>query len=216
MKKFVVFDLDGTLIDTLEGITKSVNDTLSVLNKKSDYTKSEIASFIGHGARRLFYLSYQGDFTEDEFSLYLKYYEKDQYVSSLYPHVHEVLKELNKKDIKIIIFSNKPNEILQKLVSNKLSDIKLEFIQGQDKNYPPKPDVTLLRKILNSLNLDPKDGIYVGDSDVDTYTARNIGMPSIILSYGYGDKKLISESKPDYYIDDFSDIIKLIWTKSKN
>ena len=193
MKKFVVFDLDGTLIDTLEGITKSVNDTLSVLNKKSDYTKSEIASFIGHGARRLFYLSYQGDFTEDEFSLYLKYYEKDQYVSSLYPHVHEVLKELNKK-----------------LVSNKLSDIKLEFIQGQDKNYPPKPDVTLLRKILNSLNLDPKDGIYVGDSDVDTYTARNIGMPSIILSYGYGDKKLISESKPDYYIDDFRDIIKLI------
>ena len=119
-------------------------------------------------------------------------------------------KELNEKDIKIIIFSNKPNEILQKLVSNKLSDIKLEFIQGQDKNYPPKPDVTLLRKILNSLNLDPKDGIYVGDSDVDTYTARNIGMPSIILSYGYGDKKLISESKPDYYIDDFSDIIKLI------
>ena len=64
--------------------------------------------------------------------------------------------------------------------------------------------------ILNSLNLDPKDGIYVGDSDVDTYTARNIGMPSIILSYGYGDKKLISESKPDYYIDDFRDIIKLI------
>ena len=195
MKKFVVFDLDWTLIDTLEGITKSVNDTLSVLNKKSDYTKSEIASFIGHGARRLFYLSYQGDFTEDEFSLYLKYYEKDQYVSHLYPHVHEVL---------------------QKLVSNKLSDIKLEFIQGQDKNYPPKPDVTLLRKILNSLNLDPKDGIYVGDSDVDTYTARNIGMPSIILSYGYGDKKLISESKPDYYIDDFSDIIKLIWIKNKN
>ena len=97
-----------------------------------------------------------------------------------------------------------------------LCDIKLEFIQGQDKNYPPKPDVTLLRKILNSLNLDPKDGIYVGDSDVDTYTARNIGMPSIILSYGYGDKKLISESKPDYYIDDFRDIIKLIWIKNKN
>lgn len=210
MKKFVVFDLDGTLIDTLEGITCAINDTFLKLHKNFHYSKEEVATFIGHGARRLFYLANKGEFEEDEFSLYLSFYEKDQYVSSLYPHVYETLKELNRLGVKILIFSNKPNEILQKLVANKLSDVDLLYIQGQDKNFPPKPDVTLLNKILTSFSLDPKDGIYVGDSDVDVLTARNSNMPSIILTYGYGNKELIKEAKPDYLIDDFKDIIKLI------
>ena len=96
------------------------------------------------------------------------------------------------------------------MVNKKLSDVDLLYIQGQDKNFPPKPDVTLLNKILTSFSLDPKDGIYVGDSDVDVLTARNSNMPSIIVTYGYGNKELIKEAKPDYLIDDFKDIIKLI------
>lgn len=216
MKKYIVFDLDGTLIDTLEGITKAINDTFALLSKPYCYTKNVVGTFIGHGARRLFLLANKGEFTEKEFSLFLKLYEKDQYVSSLYPHVFETLTFLKNNGLKLIIYSNKPNEILKKLIKNKFSDIEFLHVQGQDNNYPPKPDVTLLKSILNKYDLKEEDGIYVGDSDVDVLTARNVNMPSIILSYGYGNKKLISESKPDYFIDDFADIIKVIWKKEEN
>ena len=84
------------------------------------------------------------------------------------------------------------------------------MIQGQDNNYPPKPDITLLSLILNKYNLDIKNGYYVGDSIVDLETARNIKMKNIIVSYGYGDKEEILKAKPDYYIDKFSEILKIL------
>ena len=210
MKKFVVFDLDGTLIDTLTGLTYSVNETLKELDLPYIYQKDEVKTFIGRGAKRLFALASKKDENPADFNLFLKNYEKYQYVSEVFPNVIFTLSELNKKGIGLIIYSNKPNEILQKLIKNKLSMIPFLFVQGQDNSYPPKPDVTLLKKILDDLKLNYKDGVYVGDSIVDVDTAKNINMKCAILSYGYGNKEEILNAKPDYYIDDFKELLNIL------
>ena len=216
MKNFVVFDLDGTLIDTLTGLTEAVNETLKELSLPYSYKRDEVMTFIGRGAKRLFNLATKNENNPAEFALFLKNYEKHQYISEPYDHVLETLKELEKRKICLIIYSNKPNNILNKLIENKLNKINFLYVQGQDNNYPPKPDVTLLKSILNKFNLKPEDGLYVGDSIVDIETARNIKMKVAILSYGYGNKEEIKEAKPDYYLDDFKEILEVLWQKNKS
>lgn len=210
MKNFVVFDLDGTLIDTLTGLTEAVNLTLKEINKPYHYSKDEVKTFIGRGARRLFTLATKNNFSEDDFALYLKNYEKCQYISEPFEGVIGTLTYLKEKGYKLVIYSNKPNEILQKLIKNKLGMIEFDYIQGQDNNYPPKPDITLLNKIFSELNLKSEDGIYVGDSIVDLETAKNAKMECVIFSFGYGDQEEIKNAKPDYYFDKFVDLKEIL------
>ena len=210
MEKFVCFDLDGTLIDTLTGITKAVNVTLKEIGLPYQYDKKTVETFIGRGAKRLFNLASKNNEKPADFDLFLKNYEKYQYVSEPFLGVVETLKELENRGYKLIIFSNKPDDILQKLIKEKLGEINFIKVQGQDKNYPPKPDVTLLKKILVENGLNEIDGFYVGDSVVDILTARNINMKCAIVSFGYGNKEEIDQEKPDYYLDNFSDLLEIL------
>ena len=207
---FVVFDLDGTLINTLEGITVSVNHALKELKIPYEYSEEEVKTFIGRGARRLFRLAMKREFSEEEYELYLKYYKEDQIVSTVYEGVEETLKILEENGIKLLIYSNKPNEVSQPLIKAKLGSINFLHIQGQDPQYPPKPDVTLLLKLLKKYDLIDKKGLYVGDSIVDIETARNANLENCILTYGYGDKKEIEEGSPTYKINKFEDLIKIV------
>ena len=211
MKKFLIFDLDGTLIDTAEGITKAVNNTLAHFEYPYNYEKSEIIKLLGRGARYLFaHATKKEEVDEDEFSYFTVEYVKTQNISKLYPNVKETLISLYQKGYQLMVFSNKPNGALQFLMKDKLSDIHFVAIQGNVPEYPPKPDPILLNKIMNSNGLNGGCGYYVGDSIVDLETARNANLKSIILRSGYGDYDEIEKAKPDYMIDDFSDLIPLL------
>ena len=218
-KKFVVFDLDGTLIDTLSGITLALNRTLLECGyKKCDYTKEEVKHFIGGGARRLFRLGTQKDeIDEKEYSLYCKYYEYYQPVSECFPNVINVLHALKSKGYELFIFSNKPHELLLKLCELKFEKGLFTYIQGQEECYPPKPDVTALNKVLHMFNLDPKDGYYVGDSKFDVLTSRNANLKSVIYKGGYGFIDDILVTKPDYLFSDYNELKEIIkWHVAKN
>lgn len=210
MAKFVVFDLDGTLIDTLKGLTLATNKTVHELGLNINYKEEEVKTFIGRGAKNLLRQALKREFKDEEFSLFLNNYEKTQYVSEPYKNVKTTLKELNSRGVPLIIYSNKPNNIIQKLVKALLSDIEFLCVQGQDLAYPPKPDVTLLNKILNKYDLLSTNGIYVGDSIVDILTANNASMPCLILTYGYGDKEEMDKTQNKAYIDDFKEILNYL------
>lgn len=207
MFDYIVFDLDGTLIDTLEGLTVAVNKTMEQLNLKYHYSKEEIKTFIGRGAKRLLTLALKREFSEEEFELFLHNYEAFQYVSKPFKNVIETLKILNAKNISLIVYSNKPDEILQKLITASLKGVNFLYIQGQDLNYPPKPDVTLLNNIIAKFNLFNKKGLYVGDSIVDIQTANNANMKCLILTYGYGKIEEMDKEENKTYIKDFKEIL---------
>ena len=193
MKNFVVLDLDGTLLDTLKGITRAVNRGLSYYNYPDQYDEETIKGFIGNGARKLFLRAIKKDKFDDETDLqydkFCEFYEEEQYVSKPYEGVVETLKELNKRDVKIIIYSNKPDWLLKNVVAATLKDIDILCVQGQVDDYPVKPDVTLLNKILKEHNLNHYYGLYIGDSLTDNQTALNAQMDFVFCEYGY--------SKPD-------------------
>lgn len=210
MVDYIVFDLDGTLLDTLIGLTLALNNTLKELNESYRYKENEVKGFIGNGAFILLSRALKRTPSDDEFSLFLKHYEEDQYVSVAFPKVNEVLKELKEKGIKLIIYSNKPDEILQKLVKRNLNEVTFDYIQGQDKAYPPKPDVTLLNRIIHKLNLENKKGLFVGDSIVDVLTARNVNLDSLILTYGYGKEEDFKKDNSIKLINTFEEVKEYI------
>lgn len=208
--KFVVFDLDGTLIDTLIGITEAVNNTLKHFNYPYHYTKDEIKNFIGHGANYLYQKAARKEKVSDEEMDYFSLeYVKTQNISKVYDGVKETLDQLYKKGYQLLIFSNKLNGALQFLIKEKLPNIRFLAVQGNVKEYPVKPDTTLLNKILVENKLAPEDGYYVGDSIIDFLTARNAKLKSVILKSGYGDYKDIELSRPDYMVDNFKDLLPL-------
>ena len=200
MKNFVVLDLDGTLLDTLLGITRAMNEGLKFYNYPYSYYYETIKTFIWNGARKLFLRATKKEKFYDELEIQYKkfceFYEKYQYVSKPYPEVVETLKELNKRDIKLIIYSNKPNFLLQKVVERVLPNIDFLEVLGQVDEYPNKPDVTLLNEVLKEHNLSHLNGIYVGDSLTDNQTAINAQMDFLFLTYGY--------SKPVRPLDDLN------------
>ncbi len=210
--KFVIFDLDGTLIDTLEGITIAVNKFLKYKNINLEYSKDTIRTFIGNGAELLFKrFMKDNSYNDKDYELFLKFYRDNQKYSVLFKNVDVTLQELNKKNIKLFILSNKPDELLQTLIPSLLKDIKFEYIQGQDKNYPIKPDVTLLNeKIIKKYNLNINNGFYVGDSYVDVLTGKNANLKTILVTYGYGKLEDSLKYNPDYIIDDFKDVLEII------
>ena len=213
MKKFVVLDLDGTLIDTLKGLTLASNIFLNKYNYPFKYTNNEVKRFIGNGARKLFLsLVKKQEFNEkleEEYIEFLKIYEESQYTSEPYPNVRETLRRLNTRGVKLIIYSNKPNNILQKLIKEKLNEIKFLVIQGQDENYPPKPDITLLNKILTENNLNPLYGLYVGDSYTDYLTSINAHMDMCFCTYGYAKEEDINKIEC-IHIRHFNEILNFI------
>lgn len=213
MNKFIIFDLDGTLLDTLEGITEGLNLTLKELNISKNYSKEEVKSFIGNGARRLLFLALKREFNESEYSLYLKNYEKTQYISPFFKDVLNTLIDLKNKGYILMINSNKPDEILQKLIKNKFNGLEKTLfsdIKGQDSSIKRKPDPTYLNELINKLNLKKENGFYVGDSIVDVLASKNLNIKSIIVSYGYGNQKEIIDNKPSYYIDEFKKVEEIV------
>ncbi len=213
MKKFVVCDLDGTLIDTLKGITKAANLMLKYYDYPYQYTEEEVRLFIGNGAKVLFLklikkVEFCRDFDE-KYTKFQEFYLKNQGSSKPYTNVIQTLKRLNRKGIDIIIYSNKPDHLLQELVKKKFKGIKFLAVMGKDPNYAPKPDVTLLKKVLNEHNLKPSEGLYIGDSYVDFQTSINAQMDMCYCTYGYGDEENLRKIYA-HFIHDFSEVLTYI------
>jgi phosphoglycolate phosphatase len=213
MDKFVIFDLDGTLINTLTGLTACVNLTFKKMGINYTYEKSVVRTFIGNGAKILFQRALKPfkEFEDKDYELFLECYEETQYVSEVYPEVEETLEKLQKKGYWLGVLSNKPDEILQKLIEKKLGHIDFKVVQGQDNKYPCKPNPKLLNeKIIDKFSLNTTNGYYVGDSYVDGELAQNANLKSIIVTYGYGERQAILDTKPDYLIDNFGEILNIV------
>ena len=195
-KKLVVFDLDGTLLDTLPDIRRALNYALSAYDI-SPISLEETRTYVGRGLRNALIaaVNRSGAFIEDnDFSLmnellvasYMKH-PSDNTVP--YDGIPELLKALTDNGIGVAIASNKKDEIVQKIVGNVLPSVHFEFVFGQCGAYPLKPDPEGILTEIGKLSLTKDDIIYVGDSEVDYETASNAGCDSFIVNYGFRTKE---------------------------
>lgn len=191
----IIFDLDGTLLDSIHDIALSNNKVLQS-NGLPTHLVHKYIEFIGNGARKLVQLSLPDEiaFDESKVDFFLAEYKKEYLQnivveSKLYEGIPELLKFLNKKKIPININTNKPHEQTMMIADKLLTPFKFEKILGQYEGISKKPSPEGASLIANQLNLKSSEILFVGDSDVDVKTALAANMQLVCVSYGYSSKQ---------------------------
>ena len=193
MKNTIIFDLDGTLLYTIEDICDSVNDALTKFNLPN-ITVDECVKMVGKGGRVLMEKASKLPGGE-EFEELLKYYigvqEANQNLKTrLYDGLDELLLKLKKDGYKIAILSNKPNEPTQAVAKQFFTKYNFDFIVGNIMGvFKPKPDKSCVDYCLQNLNSKPEECIYVGDSDIDMLTAKGSNLDEVGVLWGYRTKE---------------------------
>ena len=216
MIKAIFFDLDGTLLDTLEDLGDAMNRVL----ENHGYPTHEISRyriFVGDGMPNLVRRALpQGEnFDENtvqsmvqEMKESFQHHWKNK--SRLYPGIKELLTTLEEEGYLLGILTNKPQEFALTTVEYFLSDWDFKAVQGYDPEvYPLKPDPTALLSLMKQWNLKKEEVLYVGDSDVDMEVAKNAGVKSIGVSWGFRGAAELRDSGADFVVDRPEEILEI-------
>ena len=187
MKIGILFDLDGTLLDTLEDILAATNYALSVHGYPSR-TLAELRRFVGNGAENQIRLSLQAGASPEEvqtvLATYKPYYTAHcQHFTRPYEGIPQALAQISRK-YPLAIVSNKPDAAVKALCAREFPGI---FALGESPDCPRKPDPAMVRKALAAIGADTC--VFVGDSEVDLLTAKNAGVPCLSVLWGFRDRE---------------------------
>lgn len=200
MKIGILFDLDGTLLNTLEDLTDSVNYALAQYDCPPR-TVEDVRNFIGNGARKLIERSLPGkenDPDVDEvLATYQAYYKAHSQIKTRpYDGVTEALNVIAKK-YPVAIVSNKPDAPTKLLCKEFFGDV---YARGESTDCPRKPAPDMLLKAMRIIGVDTC--IYVGDSEPDILTAKNLGVKCLSVLWGFRDQKTLEAAGGTYFCDD--------------
>jgi len=210
----IIFDLDGTILDTIYDIADSMNTVL----KKYGYPNheyEEFKEFLGNGFKNLVKRSLPKEADESivdrALELFTEEYEKN-YINKTKPFegIKYVLKVLQDNKIKMAVNSNKKDLFTKNLVDKFFSDINFVSVYGDREGIKRKPDPQTSLEIAKTMGLSPNEIIYIGDSEVDVMTAKNANMKSGIVSWGYRDLEQLEKYDVDYIYYKPNDILKII------
>lgn len=215
MKKLVIFDLDGTLLDTIADLASAANHALEELGYPTHETET-IRTFVGNGINKLLERALpSNERTETNImrmrTHFVPYYDTHNAdLSRPYPGIENLLKDLQEKGIEIAVASNKYQEATAKLVKHYFPNIEFAEVLGQRENIPVKPDPTIVFDILNKTGIEKNEVIYVGDSGVDMQTALNAGVDSIGVSWGFRPRTELETFHPMAIIDKAEELVDYI------
>ncbi len=216
MYKAYIFDLDGTLTDTLESLTYSVNETLKELDLPS-ITREQCRDFVGNGARYLLERSLEvsGDETlskiEEAMRVYGRIFKQNcTYKVKPYDGILEMLSTLKAMNMRLAVLSNKPHLQTLDVVSTFFGEEMFEVVQGQQDGVPRKPDPIAALMIAEKFGVDCSECVYVGDSDVDMQTGNAAGMKSIGVTWGFRPKEVLLEHGAHHTIDRPEELITIV------
>ena len=212
-----IFDLDGTLLDTLDDLSNSCNATLKNLGYP-ERTRDEVRTFVGNGIRRLMENALPGGSHNPDFEKAILEMKENYAKNSLnktkpYPGIMEMLSDLKNKNIKIGIVSNKPDSDVKKLASVFFADLiepsaAVGEKEAEGVRRKPAPDSVF--EVLKNLSVKTENAFYVGDSDVDIATARNANIPCVSVSWGFRSFDFLKEHGAKITISNPQEILSLL------
>lgn len=205
MKKLLIYDLDGTLVDTREDIVLSVQHMLFEMNAP-EMSRDEIQSHVGRGLHPLMsgtLRSTDKKEIEKAGKIYRAYYSRHMLDHTvLYPAAHDFLEKY--KDRKQAVVTNKPNPFSEEILRHLgVADYFIKIVAG-DEEHPQKPDPAAVLSLLEKERLKKEDALFIGDSLIDLETARNSGIEAAIISHGFGRKDELESAAPDLLVKDFA------------
>ena len=195
--KTVLFDMDGTLLDTLEDLCDSTNYVLRKLGHP-ERSLEETRRFVGNGAEKLIRRAMPENTAEEEIrtalGMFRTYYEAHCKVKTkVYDGMLEVLDALRAHGVKTAVVSNKPDEAVRPLVAEHFGALA-DIAMGETAQRRRKPAPDMVNDALAALGADKSRAVYVGDSEVDIETARNAGIPCISVTWGFRDREQLVEA----------------------
>lgn len=204
MYETVIFDLDGTLLDTLDDLAAAVNAALTEFGYV-ERSKDEVRSFVGNGIRLLMEraVGVPCENFEEILTAFKRYYgEHCAEKTKAYDDVLLLLSELKRRGVRTAVLSNKADFAVKKLAETYFGDLLMEAVgENESAGIRKKPAPDALFSVMEKLNANPKKTVYVGDSDVDIQTAKNGGVDCIAVTWGFRDEEFLRENGAEICID---------------
>lgn len=220
MKHLAIFDLDGTLLNSIEDLAASTNFALKELGYPTHQT-DEYRFFVGNGINKLFERALpENRRNEKEISavrsIFLEYYNvHNADYTCPYKGITELLGSLQSHGVKLAVASNKYQAATEKLVKHYFPDIFFSAVLGQRENVATKPDPAIIYEILEKTNCKKQDCIYIGDSNVDMQTGINAGVCFCGVSWGFRSVKELESYSPNYIVNTCDELLKIILDTEK-
>ncbi len=215
MYKAVIFDLDGTLLDTISDITDSVNAALDELGYKQ-FSESEYKYFVGRGIDELIHtIIKEAKIDTLEFNKirdgYIKEYAKrNSFKTKPYPGIIDLLNNLKNNGIKICVLSNKPHFQTLEVIEKYFRKTSFDIVFGKKDDYPIKPNPKSAQEIIKMLNLDRGNILYVGDTNTDIETAINAKLKSVGVLWGFRKSEELKEAGADFIVNNANEILNIV------
>jgi len=192
--KGIIFDLDGTLLYTLEDLKNSTNYALKKLNQK-ERSIEEIRNFVGNGIKKLIEraLGDKQELIDECLLIFLNHYKNNSLNNTKpYENIVDILIKLKNKGIKLAVLSNKIDIEVKKLVDYYFKNI-FDIVLGETVQFPKKPNSKASEYIIQKFNLKKEEVVFIGDSEVDIQTAENTEIKCLSVVWGYKDETFLKE-----------------------
>ena len=211
--ELIVFDMDGTILDTLEDLKNSMNYTLR-LHNMPERTLDEIRSFVGNGIRKLIERAVPSGTSNDKIDIihkdFMKHYEVHcADFTKPYNGVNDLIKELRKRGYKTAVVSNKADPAVQDLCIQYFPDL-FDLAIGERPEIAKKPAPDMVNSALEQLQISKEDAVYIGDSDVDVATARNSRLDMIAVDWGFRTREFLVEQGAEIIVSKPEEILELV------
>lgn len=205
-KHCAVFDLDGTLINTITDLGNACDYVLQKHGYAPQWTENDYKRFVGNGMRKLVERAFSHQLSEEQLNAYLAefkaYYAKTQLDNTRpYPGIPEALAALKQKGIPIAVVTNKAEEAALAILAELFPEKPFDVIIGQRDNLPVKPAPEGVFLALQAMGFTPEDALYFGDSNVDMQTAQNAAIPAVGVTWGFRSREELEQAGASQIID---------------
>jgi len=209
MIKAVLFDLDGTLLDTSKTIHAVLNKSLEKFSLPP-VSLEKTLTFVGDGAKKLVERAVpnrDAELINKVHRAFSEYYAEDKnLLTAPYEGEIQTLNELQSRGIKLAIITNKPQKATENVCKTFFDSVKFDFIAGDSGVFPLKPDPSLTLDIIDKLNLKKDECVFVGDGEADVKTARNAGIKCISVLWGFRSRKALESAGADIFVNSYGEL----------
>ncbi len=211
--KLVIFDMDGTILDTLEDLANTANYALHT-NGFPERTKDEVRQFVGNGILKLIERATPEGTTQEQigktFETFIEYYKDHKSdTTKPYPQIMELLIALKEAGHKLAVVSNKADQAVKDLCLEYFPNI-FDAAIGERVGVAKKPAPDSVNEVMKELACAPEDTVYVGDSDVDVMTAKNANVTCIGVTWGFREKELLESTGANFIVFSATEIFEIV------
>ncbi len=209
--KALIFDMDGTILYTIEDLADSVNFALKKCNLPTR-TLEEVTNFVGNGILKLIEraVGEKQELVQECFEIFKEHYKNNSTNKTCaYKNSFEILSKLKEKGLKLAVLSNKIDSEVKKLSKIYFKDI-FDISMGESPNFPKKPNPAALNEIIKKFNVKKEECLFIGDSEVDIETAKNANINCLSVTWGYKTKEFLIQNQAENLCNSFEELYDFV------